>query len=133
MAIAGGSALLVVLPSGKLEIKPYQQSPGEDDTSWQVPAWGAYKQRGAVLGMPIMVRLGFRVLRIYGFKFGLGVVHVASWCSYQQSPAENDSSWRTLHGERTTPGHCIGHADHGGFGVWDLGFQAWASAAVHVA
>jgi hypothetical protein len=44
-----------VLPGGKLEVKPYQQSPEEDDSSWQDPAWGAYKQRGCVLDMPIMV------------------------------------------------------------------------------
>jgi hypothetical protein len=55
VAVAGSSALLVVLPGGRLEVKPYQQSPEEDDTSWQDPAWGAYEERGCVLGMPIMV------------------------------------------------------------------------------
>lgn len=50
----GSSALLVLLPKGKLQVKPYQHAADDDDSSWQDPAWGQYEQRGSVLGMPIM-------------------------------------------------------------------------------
>jgi hypothetical protein len=53
----GGSALLVLLPGGQLQVKPYQHNPEAHDNSWQDPAWGQYRQRGCVLDMPIMVRV----------------------------------------------------------------------------
>lgn len=52
---AGGSALLVLLPGGELQVQPFQENPDEQDSSWWDPAWGDYKQRSCVLGMPIMV------------------------------------------------------------------------------
>jgi hypothetical protein len=44
-------------------VQPY---PAEDeiDSSWQDPAWGQYKQRGTVLGMPIMVSCCLQLLSI---------------------------------------------------------------------
>jgi hypothetical protein len=44
---------VVALPGGKVRVEPYQDP--EEDTSWRDPAWGEYKQRGSVMGMPIMV------------------------------------------------------------------------------
>lgn len=53
----------MVLPGGRLEVKPYQSHPDEDDSSWQDPAWGAYKQQGCVLALPIMVGAAVRLCR----------------------------------------------------------------------
>jgi hypothetical protein len=38
------------MPSGELRVRP-----PECVSEWAKPEWGQYKQRGEVLGMPIMV------------------------------------------------------------------------------
>lgn len=45
----------MLLPGGEAQVQPFQENPEEQDSSWWDPAWGDYKQRGCVLGMPIMV------------------------------------------------------------------------------
>eukprot|EP00882_Tetradesmus_deserticola_P023566 GHRQ01025657.1.p1 GENE.GHRQ01025657.1~~GHRQ01025657.1.p1 ORF type:complete len:341 (+),score=136.61 GHRQ01025657.1:292-1314(+) len=55
----GRSAVLRLRPGGKLQVKQLataeqQQQQDNDDCSWVKPEWGQYRQRGCVVGMPIM-------------------------------------------------------------------------------
>eukprot|EP00882_Tetradesmus_deserticola_P025935 GHRQ01028526.1.p1 GENE.GHRQ01028526.1~~GHRQ01028526.1.p1 ORF type:complete len:199 (+),score=26.08 GHRQ01028526.1:58-654(+) len=57
---AGRSAVLRLRPGGKLQVKQLataeqQRQQDNDDCSWVKPEWGQYRQRGCVVGMPIMV------------------------------------------------------------------------------
>lgn len=56
---AGPSAVLQLLPNGKLKVAHLPDEGAEqqvDDGSWKKPEWGQYRERGTVAGLPIMVR-----------------------------------------------------------------------------
>lgn len=71
---AGGSASLVLLPGGQMQVQPLQEDDGSCclDDGWQDPDWGPYTQQDTVRRLPVMVGSGFGGQRAGGDGGGDG-------------------------------------------------------------